>query len=629
MDINNIPQTRINEIEQETVPQKQEKLKDTEFQAEKGRDLLGMQGDSIHVLVNGVNVNNQLQANKKTEQTQITENKSAVIQETRNDFPASSGSKGIINKYKAKLNVLKKVMTNNNLGILSKILLPLKVKTKEDSQTIIEIIKNPTYASKLNLQNIDTILNNNISNAKEIEAIMSLDIDNEKYQELKKQIGTENIQKLPDRIKELNKEFGIKGLCRSAHFVGDNNHIRVWDDKGNEYKLNAKTLELDAVINPPKVKNLKTGTEITFTDKTPNDVPFSHSKTNMEIAIKKDSGEIVDFYDISTVSGEYEMWRTESNGHKHLIGLAEISPNGKKHIEKNLTSLDGTKTNTVYSEDEKGNSFHFYQIKSADGEVLLETKKTRKTISENHYQTMEDGQGYDIEIKDDKVVITKLDNDNNKTEDSVVYSFIDMNSSDIGKVLSFDRRKKEFKSEKEFELKRKEYAESILGKNVISKDLRPAVSKLSGSEWFALAQNTSVIMPNNDEDSASSGAGFILLGTSLKDNLSVLEHELGHEKANYFDLYNNEEIKAIYEEEKELFTSSFPDEIIKQIDYFLEVPSAKEIRPLDETIAETNALLNTYQSLSRIQDRTVLLQQYFPKTIAKIAEVMKNNKALE
>ena len=56
MDINNIPQTRINEIEQETVPQKQEKPKDTEFQAEKGRDLLGMQGDSRHVLVNGVKI---------------------------------------------------------------------------------------------------------------------------------------------------------------------------------------------------------------------------------------------------------------------------------------------------------------------------------------------------------------------------------------------------------------------------------------------------------------------------------------------------------------------------------------------------------------------------------------------
>jgi len=54
MDINNIPINRINEIELEKVSQTP-KAKDTEFQAEKGRDLLGMQGDSRHVLYKGKN----------------------------------------------------------------------------------------------------------------------------------------------------------------------------------------------------------------------------------------------------------------------------------------------------------------------------------------------------------------------------------------------------------------------------------------------------------------------------------------------------------------------------------------------------------------------------------------------
>jgi len=52
MDINNIPKTRINNVEQQNVSQTP-KAKDTEFQAEKGRDLLGVQGDSRHILFRG------------------------------------------------------------------------------------------------------------------------------------------------------------------------------------------------------------------------------------------------------------------------------------------------------------------------------------------------------------------------------------------------------------------------------------------------------------------------------------------------------------------------------------------------------------------------------------------------
>ena len=47
------------------------------------------------------------------------------------------------------------------------------------------------------------------------------------------------------------------------------------------------------------------------------------------------------------------------------------------------------------------------------------------------------------------------------------------------------------------------------------------------------------------------------------------------------------------------------------------------MRAMDETVAETNLLLNIPQSWNVIQDRTVILQQYFPKTIAKIAELLK------
>lgn len=39
-----------------------------------------------------------------------------------------------------------------------------------------------------------------------------------------------------------------------------------------------------------------------------------------------------------------------------------------------------------------------------------------------------------------------------------------------------------------------------------------------------------------------------------------------------------------------------------------------------ETIAETNALLNTYQSVDLLGSRTQYLQQHFPRTIAYLSE---------
>ena len=171
---------------------------------------------------------------------------------------------------------------------------------------------------------------------------------------------------------------------------------------------------------------------------------------------------------------------------------------------------------------------------------------------------------------------------------------------------------------------KKAYIESIFGENVVSRDLLPALSKVFGSEWFALNKNTSVIMPDTRETNACSERGVVRIGDKLKSDLSVILHEFGHEKFNNLDLANNKELKTIYEEEKELFTSSFPDETIKSVNYFLEVPLAAPTRAINEVVAETNAILNTYQSWDKLQDRTILLQHYFPRTIAKVAELLKS-----
>jgi len=642
MDINNIPKTRINNVEQQNVSQ-ETKAKDTEFQAEKGRDLLGVQGDSRHVIVNLETPSNntvQLEADgiksEKVSEEKVVEEetsteaeiiKDAYInkQEQNNTTPKKIG---IIEKSRVKLDFFRKIALNPNIKLSDKLSLLKNIKTNDQKQMVIDILKNPEYCSKDQfISSLNTVLLKNITDLKVIDSVMQLGLDCESYSKLEEKIGTKKVGKLSDKINELKEKYGESNFSISD-LAGDNNHIRVKGQDGYIYKFNVETLNLDSIANSyaHSAENLNTGTEVRVRDKSPNDVSFFDARTNMEVYINRKTGETIDKYDKQELEGEYEIWRIEPGGHKHLIGLAEISPNGTKHIEKTLTSLDGTKTNTVYTEDKDGNKFYVYQIKSADGEILLETTKKRKVISENHYLTEEDGQAYDIEIKNDKIVTTKLDENGNKTKEKVIYSIADISKKDAKKINSFAKSIHQMANGKTLHQVRKMYAERIFGRNTVSRELLPVLSNLTGSEWVSLNKTTSIILPWKEDANACSMTGIIGLGKNFNSNLFVLEHELGHEKAKTFNLCGNKEVMTIYEKEKELFTSSFPDNAIDLIDYFLEVPDKVSGMPrnLDETIAETNAILNTHQSWGKIQDRTILFQQYFPKTIAKIAELLKS-----
>ena len=78
----------------------------------------------------------------------------------------------------------------------------------------------------------------------------------------------------------------------------------------------------------------------------------------------------------------------------------------------------------------------------------------------------------------------------------------------------------------------------------------------------------------------------------------------------------NQELKQIYEYEKNLFIKTLPDIAIRQAEYFL----MNSPKSLGEVLAETNLIINAPQKWNGIGTRTMFLQQYFPKTIAFIAK---------
>ena len=103
------------------------------------------------------------------------------------------------------------------------------------------------------------------------------------------------------------------------------------------------------------------------------------------------------------------------------------------------------------------------------------------------------------------------------------------------------------------------------------------------------------------------------------NNLTAIEHELGHEKGNYLRLFDDEELKKIYQEEKLQLTTNLPELVVNQPAYFLR----DSLRGLAETIAEVNLVINTTQEFKDFGSRTFFFQQYFPRTIAYICNKFK------
>ena len=485
-----------------------------------------------------------------------------------------------------------------------------------------------------------------------LNSIYGFSRNGEKIKGLSKDTALPILKKLP----ELKQKYGFDKLFLDVHNADDKN-LRFRDDTGAVYKFSLKTQELTSVMKGDTVENVQTGAQ-------------SGSRVNIEINesyevpvykqfyVDSKTGEplIEETLKESKIKGEYNVYTHTPDGKKYLIGLAEYDGNGGRHIEKSFTSLDGTKSNYVFADDKDGNSFLDCKIIDKDGNLLYKTRKSRKVLSENHYQTSNGDKHYDIEIKEDKIVITKLNDKKEKTEDIVEYNIVDFSDEDYKKMHDFNKFTKYVKekhkqssfvdktkqyilqllaerqnkyAEKSLQNKlEKHYSEHISGvtsqPNVVDRRLIPMLKGLSGDEWFVISKNTKFLIGNLPmQDNAASFLNAILVSEDMEDNLPVFEHELGHQKFHNLDLAYDKKLRSIYEQEKELYTQTFSDVEIDALDYFL-ANNDEKWRGLNEASAETNLLINGPQAWNVIQDRTVMLQHFFPRTMAYIANKYDN-----
>ena len=111
------------------------------------------------------------------------------------------------------------------------------------------------------------------------------------------------------------------------------------------------------------------------------------------------------------------------------------------------------------------------------------------------------------------------------------------------------------------------------------------------------------------------------------DDLFSVLHELGHAKDfknGGHDITANKDVQEVFDKERAAFNKAFPEAQRNHINYFIDVEEHYSgfRGGLEETVAESNALLNSYNGELDIAARAQYLQQYFPKTIAKLAQTL-------
>lgn len=327
------------------------------------------------------------------------------------------------------------------------------------------------------------------------------------------------------------------------------------------------------------------------------DEKYNTFKANYEIRSKiREDGSMVsrEYTRPSQVAGMYDVEVLDENGLKNP-SRTKVKKNGRTTVRRDMESPDGTKTKYTYRDDPQGNRYSRYKITTQDGEVLMNNTKTFKVIDANTFKSTFNDNSYTMTVDGD--ILTVVD-DNNPENSAKI---------DMSKI----------KGKKEAFI--------------------PVLKQMSGDQLIALSKTTdnlvgidSVIESYYDPKNHSINSG---------DDMFVVLHEEGHAKdfqtLSMWDsssiqtlISRNEDLKAIFESETKAFNQAFPDAQREHVDYFINTLShyGGPSGGIQETVAESNAILETPRSNELLGLRSQYLQQYFPRTIAKLNELLSENR---
>ena len=207
------------------------------------------------------------------------------------------------------------------------------------------------------------------------------------------------------------------------------------------------------------------------------------------------------------------------------------------------------------------------------------------------------------------------------------------------KLAAFEEYDEEFNVNKEYVVNKYETEEAA------QKAFFEFAKTLPADQLITIDNHVSKIFMTEALNSAMVREGKLCIGLSG----AILSHEMGHgidfEGADVFadeggfvatgKISSNPELTKLYNQEMEKFTREYPHEAQNIIAYFTQMGGGNFFgintnAGLSELVAETNMLMTTYgQSEKVVQTRSEYLVRYFPKTVAKIGELLEANRAIE
>ena len=287
----------------------------------------------------------------------------------------------------------------------------------------------------------------------------------------------------------------------------------------------------------------------------------------------------------SDVAGVLNIKHVMPDGTEKVLSSGSVDPKtGITTVKKNMVSLDGTKTEYLYEDDPQGNRISDYKITDKNGKVLLNNSLSFEVVNDKKFISSKNDQKYEITVEDKAINVKDMKD--GKTSTINFENYINGNQEKILTVMK----------------------------------------KMPGEELIALSKNTKQL--EGIDDILHSTYGAVNKRIKTGDNLFVMLHELGHAK-DYGEvdvkeketltksIFNNKNINEIFEKEKAQFNKAFPSAQRDHINYFIKTSDVGD--GIQEAIAESNALLSTYNNDDLFSIRSQYLQQYFPKTIAQLS----------
>lgn len=388
--------------------------------------------------------------------------------------------------------------------------------------------------------------------------------------------------------------------CLKAKLAGDESHSEFYDEKGS------KLAEEDVTMYSKKGNVYKIVKNVDYRNNTTTKVRSEIDNTGRmvvtdEVRIVRDRNNKVvrkEMMTHSAVTGAYDQKYVYPNGTEKVISKARrLKENGQEIIQKDMESLDGTRTQYKLEQDNKGNRALKYKITDKDGNVLMNLNKTLQRISENKVRSTNGDKSYDVTFEKNKITIEE------KGKEPTEIKLSD--GSMFSKGLKIEGNRSEM-----LELMQKLPAEQLMA-------LGDTVKTLNG-----LTKDECMMYPTKKQID------------TINDVFSVL-HETGHAidyrrsnmmMGNVADIGSDYNLRRIYTQERETFDSAYPNAQREHVSYFIKQANHYDGKwgGLSEVIAETNALRDSYTTEMSLAPRVQYLQQHYPRTIAYINDRLEN-----